>query len=88
MTGSQTNADFSYNWMLGPTPIKALRLDTSKTTTYAGMGFGATIVGNIFFGGTAVTIKGDNHTVVHNTGDQLQVAHGPRDPEIVPRWCR
>ena len=36
--------------MLGPTPIKALRLDTAKTTLYHEMGFGARIAENVFFG--------------------------------------
>ena len=72
--------------MLGPTPIKALRLDTAKTTTYEGMGFGARILENVFFGGTACTIKGDNHSVLHNTGDQLQVVHDWGAVTSMNRW--
>jgi hypothetical protein len=61
------------NWMLGPSNVKAVRLDTSKTTTIGGAGRYSTIRSNVFFGTDATTIKGVNHTVEHNTGDNLNM---------------
>jgi len=72
----QTDLQVIENWMLGPSNVKGVRLDTAKTTLMEGAGRYSTVRGNVFFGTDATTIKGVNHTVEHNTGDNLNIVSG------------
>jgi len=76
----QTEAVVQRNWLLGPSVIKPIRLDTAKTTEYDQSGRNSRIAHNVWMSGgfpsATTTIKGDNHTVVHNTGEFLDVVWG------------
>ncbi len=58
-TSSQTDLVISGNWMLGPSKVKSIRLDTAKSTTEPGTH--TTMRNNVFLGHEPLTVKGDEH---------------------------
>jgi hypothetical protein len=76
-TGAQTGLEVRGNWMLGISrTVKSVRFDTSKSTTWCEMGRGGTVDKNVFFGLDSLTIKGDEHLIRSNTGDQMDIITG------------
>jgi len=53
--------------------VKSVRLDTASGTSYSDVGRDTTVVRNVFFGLDAMTIKGEEHTIRNNTGDELNI---------------
>jgi len=71
--GGQTEATFSSNWFFGPSNVRAIRLDTSKGATNPGRF--TTAENNVFWvsTGSDMTVKGNDHTIAHNTGKEMNV---------------
>lgn len=72
--GAQVNVNISENWFIGPSPVKPVRFDTSSHTTYDHCGHDGIVSHNVWIGHEdASTIKCDNHTITHNTGNSLDI---------------
>jgi hypothetical protein len=69
LTNSQPDTEIAYNWFLGPSNAKSVRLDTAVTTLPHEAGTNTTMHHNVFFGMEPFTIKGYNHSTHHSTGD-------------------
>ncbi|KAK3234356.1 hypothetical protein CYMTET_55386, partial [Cymbomonas tetramitiformis] len=67
----QWYTNVTWTWILGPSNSKSIRTDTSSTVTEPGRY--STISHCVFLGTAACTIKGNNHSVTHNTGDSMDV---------------
>jgi len=73
-TGAQVNVNITSNWFVGPSPVKPIRFDTSGGTTYDHCGHDGTVSHNVWVAHEdAPTIKCDNHTITHNTGNRLDI---------------
>ncbi len=68
---AQNKTDVSHNWMFGPSNIKSIRFDTSKTAEVGGRD--GRVSHNIQWGTEPLTIKGNEHTIVHNTMDNFNI---------------
>ena len=71
--GGQFDARFNDNWFLGPSNVRGIRLDTSKGATNPGRF--TTAKRNVFWvsTGSDMTVKGNDHTIAHNTGKEMNV---------------
>lgn len=58
---------FTRNWVFDGVHSLMIRFDTAKSTTLAKVGRKGTVSYNVGWGGPALVIKGDDHTIEHNT---------------------
>merc|ERR1719210_2805450 len=86
--GAQTGFVCEDSWILGPSNIKSIRLDTSNTATEPGRH--STIRNNVFFGHDRLTLKGDEQIFEHNTGDRMNIvaAWGAIPNHNANTWAR
>merc|ERR1719316_417276 len=64
---SGQSSTFQYNWIYNGDHSMMIRTDTAKTTKLSQVGRKGTIQYNVGWGGPALVIKGDEHTISHNT---------------------
>eukprot|EP00746_Dinoflagellata_sp_MGD_P086255 gnl/MRDRNA2_/MRDRNA2_34125_c0_seq1.p1 gnl/MRDRNA2_/MRDRNA2_34125_c0~~gnl/MRDRNA2_/MRDRNA2_34125_c0_seq1.p1 ORF type:complete len:956 (-),score=188.19 gnl/MRDRNA2_/MRDRNA2_34125_c0_seq1:308-3001(-) len=64
---SGQSSTFRYNWIYNGDHSMMIRTDTAKTTELADVGKNGTISYNVGWGGPALVVKGENHTIEHNT---------------------
>jgi len=64
---SGQSSTFRYNWIYNGDHSLMIRTDTAKTTTLEEVGRKGTMSYNVGWGGPMLVIKGDEHTIEHNT---------------------
>jgi hypothetical protein len=64
---SGQSSTFQYNWIYNGDHSMMIRTDTAKTTKLDEVGRQGTMQYNVGWGGPALVIKGDEHTISHNT---------------------